>query len=233
MKMRNALVLAITIAVTTACAQAQEADGSVTFMDNFGQSITISRFGTVLRFKDSKGQENATENYFRIGPYGNTGPFPWIDSRKAGEASAVLRIAFPKSGATLEKGQVMEVTATVSQGGLTVTRRLTWPAGSSAVNIDETISAPGASIVGTLEEGIVGNLKLHPPCPGPQGEGNCPPETPTAFRIMSKQLPDFPGRPPRVLVTTELTGQLPISRGKPVHIYFTIGPYGNIPSSRQ
>ena len=54
MKIRNLLVLAITIAVATLCAQAQERDGPMTFTDYVGQSITISSFGTVLSFKRSQ-----------------------------------------------------------------------------------------------------------------------------------------------------------------------------------
>jgi hypothetical protein len=216
MKIRNLLLLAITIAIATLSAQAQERDGSMTFTDHLGQSITISSFGTVLSFKDSKGRENETENYFRIGPYGNIGP--WIDSRKADGTSTSLKAKFPQPGATLEKGQAMDVTATVRQGGLIVTRRLTWPAGSGEVNIDETIFASSAIVVGTLEEGILGNLKFGPTCPAPP---QCPPDTASAFALKSQQLPISPGKPSGILFTTELTRQLPISPGKPIRVQFT------------
>jgi len=217
MKIRNLLVLTIAMALSSLCAQAQANDGSMTFTDHLGQSITISSFGTVLSFKDSKGLENATDNYFRIGPYGNNGPFPWIDSRKAVGTSASVKAKFPRPGATLAKGQMLDVTATVQQGVLRVTRRLTWPAGSSVVSIDETISASSAVVVGTLEE--TGGGLRETPCPDPPGEAKCPGFWPPELKVtsgkieLSKQLPISPGKPIHFLFTTDLTKIPPVSPG--------------------
>jgi hypothetical protein len=217
MKIRNLLVLTIAMALSSLCAQAQANDGSMTFTDHLGQSITISSFGTVLSFKDSKGLENATDNYFRIGPYGNNGPFPWIDSRKAAGTSASLKAKFPRPGATLAKGQMLDVTATVHQGSLTVTRRLTWPAGSSVVKTDVTISASSAVVVGTLEETVGGLRDI--PCPDPPGEAKCPGDWPPGLKATSgkielaKQLLISPGKPIHIFFITELTAIPPISRG--------------------
>ena len=216
MKTRNLLVLTITMALGTLCAQAQANNGSMTFTDNLGQSVTISRFGTVTSFKDNKGQVNPTENYFRIGPYGNNGPFPWIDSRKGEGTSTALKVEFPKQGTTIGKGQTLVAVATVTAGDLKLERRLTWAAGSKEISVDQTLSASKTTSVGTIDEGVGNPNKLRPPCPPPPGEpAKCPLRMSNSFKSSSNRF--------------ELTKQLTISPGNPIHLYFTIGPYASIP----
>lgn len=209
MKLRNLLVLTITLALAALCAQAQESEGARTFTDHLGQSITISRFGTVLSFKDSKGLQNATDHAFRICPA--CGDNKCIDSRRAltDGTSVELKVKFPEHGDTIRKNKTIIATATVRQGALTLTRQVTWRAGARVVIIDETISVSnviaastwgaigdGGSVDGTISVpsfvGIGSNREsggsliiFNKPCPIPPGTKDrfCPPEMADYFLV--------------------------------------------------
>lgn len=181
MKIRNLLVLAITIALGTLCAQAQERDGSMSFTDHLKQGITISRFGTVLSFKNSRGREIEANNTYKVCLCGSNSCIESVNVPPEG-TSAVLKVEFPKQGAAIENGQTLIVTATVRGSDLTVTRQLAWVAGSSVVNIDETISASSAVAVCSFTE--IGRRQLvYNHCPGPPGK--CPPKIRAAPRVTS------------------------------------------------
>jgi hypothetical protein len=165
MKIRNLLVLTIAFGLGALSAQSQEPNGSMTFKDNLGQSITISHFGTVLSFRNSEAKEIVTNHDYRVCPCGkkdrcidSTAP---VDGTTAG-----LKAEFPKQGATLKKGQTLIITATVHLDAMTLRRRLAWMAGSSVVEIIETISASLTAICGLDENAKVPLGKM---CPGPPG----------------------------------------------------------------
>lgn len=218
MKIRNLLVLAIIGATAALFVPAQESDGSMTFTDQFGQSITISRFGTVLSFKDRKGRVSQPGNNFRICASGDDSQC--INSGKADGSSASLKGKFPEPGEVLAKGQMVDVTATVQRGVLTVTRRVTWWPGTTVVKLDETLSASSATVVDVIEESA-GPNGLRPPCP-PPAEPNykCPPELRDAFASTSgkfelaKQLPISPEKPIRLVFTADLATIPPTSQRK-------------------
>ncbi|MGH9971706.1 MAG: hypothetical protein ACREBG_28465 [Pyrinomonadaceae bacterium] len=203
MKIRNLLVMGITIALGTLCAAAQDLDGSMTFTDNLNQSITISRYGAVLSFKNSKGLENATNDAFRI----CTTDSKCIESAIAPTegTSAELKIKLPEQGVTIEMGQRLVVTATVRGADLTVTRKLEWLAGSSVVNVDETIAVSSATTISSFIEGGEHFLSLDKPCPVPPG-GVCPFGTRSKWKVqpgkieLTKQLSINPRQPLRARI---------------------------------
>jgi hypothetical protein len=169
MRIRNLLVLAITILLGTLCAQAQERDGSRSFTDHLNQRITISRFGTVLSFRDGNGKETVPSNNYRVCLCsGNSRCIESANTRTEG-TSVKLRVEFPTRGATLKKGQTLVVTATIRLKALTLKRRLVWVAGSSAVGIDEAVSASRALAVCSFEESGKGLVVYDKPCPAPPG----------------------------------------------------------------
>lgn len=164
MKIRNLLVLAITMALATLCAQAQERDGSLTYTDHAKQSITISRFGTVLSFKDGTGNEIVPQHTYRVCPCGDRSRC--VDSAAPTVGTkATLNVGFPKRGTQLRKGQTLIIKATVSLEGLTLRRRLAWVAGSSVVEIVETNLGRKAAICAFDESTIVltGMMCPRPP----------------------------------------------------------------------
>lgn len=178
MKLRGLVVLTITIILGTLSAHAHGDDGAQTFTDQFNQSITISRFGTVLSFKTSNGKETMPGNVYRICPCGEQGPC--IESAKlpSEKTSSTLEVTSPKKETTLRKGETLVVTATFTLGDLTVKRTLTWEAGSNSVTIDEIISSSKPLCSCTLEdkpsEGLPVVAYTMKMCPGPPGF-TCPP----------------------------------------------------------
>ncbi|MCU1266620.1 MAG: hypothetical protein JWM21_2938 [Acidobacteria bacterium] len=164
MKIRNLLVLTITTTLATLCAQGQARDGTRTFKDHLGQSISIGPFGTVRSFKDSQGRQTATNNTFRICPCGRK----CIDSanRITSRDKLELHVDYPQQGTTLKEDETLMVTVKVSGPNLEVIRKLAWVAGSRVVNIDETISTTTDVSICNLRESGAGLLR-NDPCPIP------------------------------------------------------------------
>lgn len=133
MKIRNFLILLITMTSATLSAAAQQDDGSVTYTDYSKQSITISRFGTVRRFKNSDGKEIVPNHRYRVCSCGNKSQC--VDSDAPTDTTiGKLEVVSPRKGTTLGKGEVLMVDATVSLGELSVMRRLAWVAGTNVVD---------------------------------------------------------------------------------------------------
>lgn len=181
MKLRGLVVLTITVILGTLFAHAQGDEGARTFTDQFNQSVTISRFGTVLRFKNSNGKERAPTNIYRICPCGQQSGCVESATLPSEKISSTLEVEFPKKGTTLSKGETLVATATFSQADLTVMRRVTWDAGATEVTIDEIISSSKALCSCTLEdkptEGIPVVAFEMKQCPGPPKfwSFTCPP----------------------------------------------------------
>ncbi len=177
MKIRNLLILVMTMALGALSAAAQERDGSVTYTDDSKQSITISRFGTVLSFRNSNGKETVPSNVYRVCLCGQNSPCVESATVPSKEISSKFEVEVPKlprQGAMIKKGQTLVVTATFRQDELAVKRRLTWEAGFSSVIIDDTISASKPLRVCTLAVKAT-NLAMKM-CPGPPGfSPDCPP----------------------------------------------------------
>lgn len=174
MKIRNLVVVAITIALGTLCAQAQERDGSVTFTDEFKQRITISRFGTVLSFTNSDGKQIVPNHTFRVCPCGEKSRCVESNAPTDG-TTATLEVEFPQRGATLKKGQTLIVAATVRLEAMTLKRRLAWLAGSSVVEIVEAVPESSTAVCSFEERAKVPIGKM---CPRPPVLGvhlKCPP----------------------------------------------------------
>ena len=188
MKIRNLVVLSFTIALGMLNVRAQDRDGSVTFTDRSNQSITISRFGTVLNFKNSNGKETVPANIYRVCPCGEKEPCLETATAPSKETSSKLQVESPKERTTLKKGETLVVTATFRMGELTVKRRVSWQAGASSVKIEESISSSKPLCPCTFEEKPVLLLEMKM-CPGPPGPGwICPPLTeihPEAMRLMT------------------------------------------------
>jgi hypothetical protein len=180
MKLRGLVVLTITIILGTLFAHAQGDKGARTFTDQFNQSVTISRFGTVLRFKNSNGKETVPANVYRVCPCGEQGACIESATLPSEKTSSTLEVTSPKKGTTLRKGDTLVVTATFTQAGLTVKRTLTWEAGSDSVITDEIISSSKPLCSCTLEDksgldipvvALAGKM-----CPAPPGAlWTCPP----------------------------------------------------------
>ena len=167
MKIRNLLVMAITLAFGTLCAAAQTGDGSKTFTDDTKQSITISRFGTVLSFADSNGKKSVPNDAYRVCLCGEKSPCTKSATAPSEKTKSELEGEFPKQGTPLKTGETLVLTATFHKEELTVERRLTWVAGYSLVRIDETISSSKALCVLTLaKKGLSMQYKM---CPRPPG----------------------------------------------------------------
>ena len=179
MNIGKLVILLITIALGALSASAQQGDGSVTFTDNSNQSITISRFGTVLNFKNSYGKETAPGKVYRVCPCSKKEPCIESDVIPSKETKSQFEVTFPKEGTTLKKGETLVVTATYHQAELTVRRRVNWEAGSSSVAVDEVIYASKPLCVCTFELEKA-SLKLTAKnCPRPPGSIDwwiCPPE---------------------------------------------------------
>ena len=177
MKILNLVILSITIALGVMYGPAQDREGSVTFTDRSNRTITISRFGTVLSFKNSNGKEIAPANIYRICPCGDKGPCIESATTPSKDTISKFEVESPKKGTTLEDGETLVVTATFRQGDLTVMRRLTWVAGSSSVKTEESISASKPLCPCTFEDKKVLALEMKM-CPGPPGfYFICPPLT--------------------------------------------------------
>ena len=168
MNIGKLVILLITIAFGALSAAAQQGDDSVTFTDHSNQSITISRFGTVLNFKTSNGKETVPSNVYRICPCGEEAGCIESTTIPSEKTSSQLEVEFPKKGTTLKKGQALVITATFRHAELTVKRRLNWKAGSSLVNIDEVISASKSLCPCTFEKPALLRLEMKM-CPGPPG----------------------------------------------------------------
>ncbi|MGH9929441.1 MAG: hypothetical protein ACREA9_09445, partial [Pyrinomonadaceae bacterium] len=165
MKIRNLLVMAITIALGAISAAAQEPDGSKTFTDQSKQSITISRFGTVLSFTNSNGKKIVPKNAYRVCLCGEKNPC--IDSATApsDEIRSALIVVSQTLGTALKNKDTLVVSAKFHKDDLTMERRLTWVAGSSLVRIDETVSAPKALCFSTFA--AQGQIVASKMCPSP------------------------------------------------------------------
>ena len=178
MKLRGLVVLTITIILGTLFAHAQGDEGARTFTDQFNQSITISRFGTVLSLKTSNGKETVPANVYRVCPCGEKAGCIESATLPSEKISSTLEVTSPKKGTTLSKGETLVVMVTFSQGELTVKRTLTWEAGSNSVTIDEIISSSKPLCSCTLEdkpsEGLPVAAYTMKMCPGPPGF-TCPP----------------------------------------------------------
>ena len=180
MKLRGLVVLTITVILGTLFANAQGDEGARTFTDQFNQSVTISRFGTVLSFKTSNGKETVPANVYRVCPCGEQGACIESATLPSEKTSSTLEVTSPKKGTTLRKGDTLAVTATFTQAGLTVKRTLTWEAGSDSVITDEIISSSKPLCSCTLEDksgldipvvAFAGKM-----CPAPPGAlWTCPP----------------------------------------------------------
>lgn len=165
MKIRNLLVLTIAFGLGALSVQSQEPNGSMTFRDHLGQSISISRFGTVLSFLNSDGKEIVIGHDYRVCPCGQKDRC--MDSKTPVDGtSAALEAEFPKQRVTIEKGQTLIIVATVRLDDMTLRRRMAWMAGSSVVEIIETVSASLTAICGLDESAKVPLGKM---CPGPPG----------------------------------------------------------------
>lgn len=170
MKIRNLFFLTITIVLGSISAEAQEREGSLTFTDHLKQSITITRFGTVLTFKNSSGRQSAGNHAFRVCPRDGQCTGSDNNSRTKGE----LSVSFPTQGTALKKGETLVVTATVRGPNLTVTRKLMWVAGSRFVNVEERVSALRDTDITRLTESVAGVLRASPCPPPPPEEAKCP-----------------------------------------------------------
>lgn len=174
MKIRNLLILAITIALSTVCAPAQERDGARTYTDDSKQAITISRFGTVLNFRKSDGKEIVPDHNYLACPCGDKSHC--VGSKApTNVTTATLEVEFPKQGATLKKGETLIITAMVSGEAMTLKRRLAWMAGSSVVEIVETISESKTAVCSFEESALVPLGKMCPRPPGAAPSLKCPP----------------------------------------------------------
>jgi hypothetical protein len=172
MRIRNLLVLTITIVIGTLSVSGQDRKGATTFTDQSNRSITISRFGTVLNFKNGDGKEAAPANTYRVCPCGEktciesaTIPDDKTDSK--------FEVEFPKKGTTIDKGETLVATSSFRHGDLTISRRLSWEAGSNLVKIDDVISSPKSLCACAFEEEkppvkVLLDMKMcpRPPIPG-------------------------------------------------------------------
>ena len=171
MRIRNLLVLTITIVIGTLSVSGQDRNGATTFTDQSNRSITISRFGTVLNFKNGDGKEAAPANTYRVCPCGEN---TCIESATIPDAKADAKfdVEFPKKGTTLGKGETLVATSSFRHGDMTVSRRLSWEAGSNLVKIDEVISSPKSLCPCASEEKqpvkVLLDMKMcpRPPIPG-------------------------------------------------------------------
>lgn len=182
MKFRSLVVLTITLILGTLSAHAQGNDGGRTFTDQFNQSISISRFGTVLSFKNSNGKETVPTNVYRVCPCGEQAGCIESATLPSEKTKSTLEVSFPKKGTMLRKGETLVVTATFSQADLTVKRSLNWEAGSDSVIIDEIISSSKPLCSCTLQEKPPEEIpvkalamKMCPGPPGPWSWMTCPP----------------------------------------------------------
>lgn len=178
MNIGKLVILLITIALGTLSVAAQQGDGSVAFTDHSNQSITISRFGTVLNFKNSNGKETVPGNVYRLCPCGDKAACIESTSLKDEKTVSQLQVEFPKKGTTLKKGETLVVTATFRQADLTVKRRLNWEAGSTSIKIDDTVGGAKPLCLCTFEEPVLLTLamKMCPRPPGSVDYWTCPPE---------------------------------------------------------
>lgn len=177
MNIGKLVILLITIALGALSVPAQQGDGPLTFTDQSNQSITISRFGTVLKFKNSNGKESVPSNVYRVCPCGEKGECMESATLASEKTTSQLEVEFPKKGTTLKKGETLVITATYRQAEITVKRRLNWEAGSSSVKIDDAISGSKPLCLCTFEEPVLLALemKMCPRPPGSPGYWTCPP----------------------------------------------------------
>ena len=179
MRIRDLIILAMTIVLGALSVSGQNRDSSVTFTDHSNRSITISRFGTVLSFKNGDGKQAAPTNTYRVCPCGENAGCIESATIPDGKTDSKFDVEFPKKGTTLDKGETLVVKSTFSQGDLTVTRRLSWEAGSNLVKIDEVISSAKplcpCAFEGKPPVKVLTEMKM---CPRPPIPGFiCPPYT--------------------------------------------------------
>ncbi|MGH9873458.1 MAG: hypothetical protein ACRD9S_13480 [Pyrinomonadaceae bacterium] len=216
MKIRNLLVMTLTLALGTLSAAAQQPDGSKTFADHEGQSITISSVGTVLSFTNAKGVKTDTNHIFRICPCGHD----CIVSDNPGTLGnqVELTVDFPKAGTILKEGETLSVTAIVATD-LSLTRKLAWEAGSDTVTVDEIIATPKAATICGLREDVSAGA-IQGMCPPPPGASyKCPPQTlgfvvETPVRVRARR------RSP--VATIRLSRRAAIMGDQPLHLLYRL-----------
>ena len=177
MKIRTLVVLLITTSLATLSGPAQERDGSVTFTDSSNQAITISRYGAVLSFRNSKGQEIVPGNAYRVCLCGEKGPCIESTTALTDETISKFEVVFPRQGTTLKNGQTLIVRATSGQKDLMVERKLTWLAGSGTAEANDAISSSKSLCFCTFEEKTLKVLEMKKMCPRPPWYLPCPPES--------------------------------------------------------
>lgn len=198
MKIRNLLVLMTTMALATICASGQQAD--VTIKDHANQTLTVSRFGTVVKFVGRDGNEIVPKHNFRICSCNEA--WPCLESEDSKEATATFvvlspapfrekklkggqRFGFPSQSPGLQRaqslellpGKSLELQATIVFRGGTVMRRLVWKAGSSSVQI-QTLTWSGDPVCCIKDQSLVPLNFAHHGCQMPPPEGfslTCPP----------------------------------------------------------
>lgn len=195
MKIRNLLVLVTTVALATICASAQE--GEVTIKDHINQSLTVSRFGIVRKFIDRDGNEFLPKHTFRICSCNNDWPCFESEDTKGATATLVVlspkkrknvRFPLPQRSASsdwpvLQRGQSLQLQATIAFPFRTVMRRLVWNAGSGRVHI-QTLTWSGGRVCCINEQSLVPLDSPHYGCSLPPPNGfnlSCPPP-PALFR---------------------------------------------------
>ena len=172
MRIRNLIVLAMTMVLGALYVSGQGGESSVTFTDHSNRSITISRFGTVVSFKNGDGKEAAPANSYRVCPCDDK--TNCIESTNIPDKTdSKFDVEFPKKGTTLGKGETLVATSKFRQGDLTVVRRLSWEAGSNLVKIDDVISSPKSLCPCAFQEEkpqvkVLLDMKMcpRPPIPG-------------------------------------------------------------------
>lgn len=169
MKIRNLFLLTTITLLVSISAAGQERDGSVTFTDHLKQTITISRFGTVRTFTNGKGRRVVANHTFRVCPrYGKC-----TGSDKNSSGKSELSVTFPKERTSLKEGEALIVTANVTGPKLRVIRKMTFVAGSTSVDIEETVSSTQDTDIASLLESANGVLWTKP-CPPPPPQATCP-----------------------------------------------------------
>ena len=187
MRIRNLFILAMTIVFAALSVSGQDRDSSATFTDNSNRSLTISRFGAVLSFKNGDGKQTTPASTYRLCPCGeNAGCIE--STTMPDKTDSKLDVEFPKKGTTIKKGETLVVTSTFRHGELTFTRRLSWEAGSDLVKIEEVIASTKPLCPCALESKppvkVLLEMKM---CPSPPIPGFiCPPYTEVTSDAMKR-----------------------------------------------
>jgi len=182
MKIRNLVVLMITVALATLSVSAQ-----VTITDNSNQSLMISRFGTVVKFRNRFNRRFEPDHTYKICTCSTTPRC--IEPNLIGTATATLKVEFPQSGTRLRSNESLKAVATVKLGRVTLTRRLEWLAGSSVIYVVDTVAADSTNVCSIEERGVVlsDSCSMPPPSQTAVAQVRCPPPpawTATWLRVL-------------------------------------------------